>query len=247
MFTMYEAGESVFRGIIGKEVLEKTYVCVIENAQEKTMEEARTLLKYELQEANLNPTIFQDTGFIAKTGDIYEVANELVYESEAFRRQPSNILRHVFSVPLTIHGLYKDEQDEVIDLTQKGIDHIVGMKLFSVIKEYKKYFAKNPDALLPVLKLYFDGWGILGYFSDYLCTFDSNALLQNKQQLLDIINDNVYYNMGKLNNYKGLDNWLKKQGFQYLAVFGDPPVVKEPPPQDLKFVLKEIEEEDQEE
>lgn len=126
----YIGGESVKMNMIGFYMPATTYICVLEEPDDKTIEEGFLALEqYVTNELGLiiKQIIPNRYTVIVENNDEYTLAHEIKYDDKSpypVKCQPSNILRHMNSRPFTMDTLYMDEQGQLVELINCAKDDI---------------------------------------------------------------------------------------------------------------------------
>jgi hypothetical protein len=138
--TIYECGKSVAERFYNTGFKYKTYVCVIESAQDLSLNNAFNLMVSELQKSGIIIKSIEMPIAYCSIGNTYTLAHEIVKsKNNTLDLKPSNIIRHIMSTTFTMDSLYIDiENNEVIDITHEGI-HDIKNNVLSTVKDFEFY------------------------------------------------------------------------------------------------------------
>lgn len=152
----YIGGESIKMGMIGFYMPATTYICVLEEPDDKTIEEGFLMLEqYVTNELGLiiKQIIPNRYTVIVENNDEYTLAHEITYDDKspyAVKCQPSNILRHMNSRPFTMDTLYNDERGELVELINCAKDDIGRMYYRNQAPFYPMIY-NYPELIIDVL------------------------------------------------------------------------------------------------
>lgn len=129
----YKIGNSAYTYLLHNKILEtdNAFCCVVEFAQEKTLQDAFTEMQEKLKAASNQIVSVDQNALTVKdsNNNEYLLAHEKKIVSGAIVKQPSNIIRHLLTCDFTISGFYLDEHNEVIKLHKQALDDIAEQNL----------------------------------------------------------------------------------------------------------------------
>lgn len=169
--TLYKNGDCLKRMYEGKNEAPYTFVCVLSEPHDKTIDEAITKvenfltnnLKLKLKERN--GLTFTDTD-----NNKYVVGHELSFNKTTFEaiHTPSNIIRHVTTRPFSNESLYIDEHGETIDISHNAYRDIRNNFLRCNLPFYNLAFI-NPNIMINVMYSYVvEGYQFDGDIENFL-------------------------------------------------------------------------------
>lgn len=150
---IYECGLSIYTRLSGNAPLQRDYVCILENPDDLTADQAFVKLLEILKDKEIKIKERCQHYIIAENNDTYTFANDRIYDASGIVTvKPSNILRHVFSRDFTVQSLYIDETGQTVDLTNQALNDIQNFRLMvNNGLTYKDLFKRNVDFLIDAL------------------------------------------------------------------------------------------------
>lgn len=152
---IYKGGECVKLSLSGANPQYNTYIAVLDNPIEKTIEQGINELKeYLTQHSSVVFDAIKTIGNVSITlnnGDVYTIAHDTIIENDNVIYLPCNMLRHCFNEMFTINSLYYDN-NELIDLTSSG-KYCVQHKELRSCKPINSYVKINPNLLVDMFYL----------------------------------------------------------------------------------------------
>ena len=131
---IYEGGRSIALAQLGFPVINKTYICVLETDEDVTIEKGLQLIVEEVSSKGLEIVSVVNETVTVKGGDTYTISHEIISGNGTTLKRVSNILRHCFTRNLCIDTLYIDENNQICDLTNTGIQSIQNGDLNTPLK-----------------------------------------------------------------------------------------------------------------
>jgi hypothetical protein len=164
MSTLYEQGESVAKKVLRKSTRCKTYAYVADES-ENIAKAFGEMLEYvttnadeniiKVDEANLTITV--------SGGNEYSLCHEIVDDKKNFKK-PCNIIRYVSLKIYTKDSLYIDENNEVIDVTHRGINDLSN-NCVGFVQGFNETVGRYPN-IIPEILLNWLGYGTNDISSD---------------------------------------------------------------------------------
>jgi hypothetical protein len=225
--TIYEFGESVAAQAGMGKVKHRTFVYVLDSAQDVTIQDGFAIMLRELAGAGHQFEKVEMPSVICKNGNVYTLAHEKVYgKNGEITLQPSNVLRHALSQTFTIDTLYIDENKEMVDITHNGIRD-AGNHRLEVVGDFENIAKSDPNILVECLHrriMKGCGWGPrlneqMSYLSPIIPPFATPPPL-----LLELISPKTLKSfMAHIEGYGGLYKYFTNTCGMKIAVTFDPP------------------------
>jgi hypothetical protein len=164
MSTLYEQGESVAKKVLRKSTRCKTYAYVADES-DNIAKAFGEMLDYVT--ANANESIIKvdevNLTVTVSGGNEYSLCHEVVDDKKNLKK-PCNIIRYVSLKIYTKDSLYIDENNEVIDVTHRGINDLSN-NCVGFVQGFNETVGRYPN-IIPEILLNWLGYGTNDISSD---------------------------------------------------------------------------------